>query len=400
MGHFIGLCFVLLVAGAGTTLFAPLLPLYQEAFGLGTGAAGLAASVYGITIIPAMLLAGPLTDRLGRGALLFPGVACFALGDLAFALAAGLPWLIAGRLLHGLAMGAVFSPLVALASDLMERERPGLAALGAAVASMTGFGVGPLVTGLALHAGIAPARAPFLIHAGLMLIGAAFLVAPLRARHTAAALTSPPGSTGGQDDRGARRLALLGGVGGWAVGGALLVMLPILLLPLGGRDHPFLGGAALAAVNGAGVAAQLATWRWAPMRALALGALGEALGLGLLVAGLAAGSQPLALGAAALIGLGLAAVHRGGLGVTIRATTAHRKGQALSLFLVGAYAAANFSTAAFGLLADAVGTVSALAAYAAVFGALLVATALRALVGLPAKIPRTALVAAITTPRP
>lgn len=184
------------------------------------------------------------------------------------------------------------------------------------------------------------------------------------------------------------------------MGGALLVMLPILLLPLGGQDHPFLGGAALAAVNGAGVAAQLATWRWAPMRALALRALGEALGLGLLVAGLAAGSQPLALGAAALIGLGLAAVHWGGLGVTIRATTAHRKGRALSLFLVGAYAAANFSTAAFGLLSDAVGTVSALAAYAAAFGALLVATALRALAGPPAKIPRTAAVAAITTPRP
>lgn len=65
-------------------------------------------------------------------------------------------------------MGAVFSPLVALASDLMERERPGPAALGAAVACVTGFGVDPLVTGLVLHAGIAPARAPFLIHAGLM----------------------------------------------------------------------------------------------------------------------------------------------------------------------------------------------------------------------------------------
>ncbi|MEK7836417.1 MAG: hypothetical protein AAB328_00410, partial [candidate division NC10 bacterium] len=44
MGHFIGLCFVLLAAGAGTTLFAPLLPLYQEAFGLGTGYEGFRTS--------------------------------------------------------------------------------------------------------------------------------------------------------------------------------------------------------------------------------------------------------------------------------------------------------------------------------------------------------------------
>ncbi|PYN58963.1 MAG: hypothetical protein DMD92_10650 [Candidatus Rokuibacteriota bacterium] len=74
-------CAALLVVASGPTLVSPLYPLYQNHYGLSNATIGLIASVYAVSLIPAMLIAGPLSDRWGRPALLVPGLGLFVLAD-------------------------------------------------------------------------------------------------------------------------------------------------------------------------------------------------------------------------------------------------------------------------------------------------------------------------------
>jgi predicted MFS family arabinose efflux permease len=369
MREFTLVCTAILVVVSGPTLVSPLYPLFQDRFGLSNGQVALVAAMYAVTLIPALFVAGPLSDRWGRPALLGPGLGLFVLGDLTFIFANSVHWLVAGRLVQGLAMGAFFGPTAALASDLVDKKRPDHAALGVGVASMVGFGIGPFVAGLLIHADVNPGASPFIVHMLLVALGAVLLLFALRAG-------SPPrteGSafTGADDDAGARRFAVIAGVGGWAGGGLLFVMFVVIVRPIAGTEWPLVGGAGLLALMVAGAVAQVTTHRWAPTRTLAVGALVETLGLLVLVLGLAAARVPIVLGAVVLTGLGLASVHRGGIGLVLRATPAARKGWALSLFLGWAYFASHFPVIGFGLAADWLGPLGALSGYTAIVGTLL-----------------------------
>lgn len=112
---------------------------------------------------------------------------------------------------------------------------------------------------------------------------------------------------------------------------------------------------------------------------LAIGALVQTAGLATLVLGLAIDRVGVMLPAVLITGLGLASVHRGGIGLSIKATPAARKGWAISLFLGCAYFAANFPVIGFGVVADHLGMLAALISYATLFGLLLIGSGCYAL---------------------
>lgn len=363
-------CGTLTIVMAGSHVVSPLYPLYQARFALGTTAVTLIASVFGVALIPTMLAAGPLSDRYGRPPVVWAGLAIVLLGDLAFTAAPGFGWLLAGRLLQGVGIGAFFGPGTALASDLSTGRRADVAPLAAAVASMVGLGLGPLGSGLLVHAGLAPLVLPFALHAALLVGGGAMLWAALHrpGRRTAAAHGA---TVRGRDQPVTRGRVVATGFAAWAIGGLLMSLLPLILAPLLGRASSLVGGAAVFGLTAAGAAGQFLAYRWPPARALMLGGMLEALAFWLLVLALAFDVVPLVVAATALCGLGLTAVQRGGFGLLILCSVPERKGAAISLFLASGFFAGNVLVLAFGVLADHFGLTVALRAHAALFGSLL-----------------------------
>ena len=138
--------------GWGANQFVSLLVAYRRDGGLSAVDVSALVGVYAVGLVPALLVLGPLSDRLGRAPVL-RAAAVVSVAATAVLLADSLPALYLGRLLAGLASGAAFAAGSAWVRELSAPpfapgEAPGTGARRAATALSAGFGLGPLVAGL------------------------------------------------------------------------------------------------------------------------------------------------------------------------------------------------------------------------------------------------------------
>jgi predicted MFS family arabinose efflux permease len=167
--------FVLFAVAAGTNVPTPLLLVYQERLGLSPEVLTALFGVYAAGLVPALLLAGPLSDRLGRRRVAIPGIVLSAIASLAFAAAGdSLTLLFVARFAQGVVSGVVFSVGSAWVGELSVASGEGAGGRRAAVAMTAGFSLGPLTSGLLGQYAPAPTVLPYLIHVALVLVGLAF----------------------------------------------------------------------------------------------------------------------------------------------------------------------------------------------------------------------------------
>ncbi|MBL8381683.1 MAG: MFS transporter [Burkholderiales bacterium] len=214
----------LAIVGLGASI-APLdfsvnvaFPAITRAFALDTRAIRWVAVCYVLTYGSLMLAFGALGDRIGHLRVFRAGVLLGALAFTLCALAPGFGWLLAARVLQGIAVALTLSCAPALATALFEESRRTWAL--SAYSGMSAFAgvVAPLVGGASIAAldwpGVYWFRVPIVL--------AAFFCAPLVARARAAPPARAPGAF---DVLGAAMLA---------AAMALLLLGPSLLRPQGG----------------------------------------------------------------------------------------------------------------------------------------------------------------------
>jgi YNFM family putative membrane transporter len=148
----------------------PLLPLLSGEFGVAPATAGLSVSAVVLAIAAGSFLAGPLSDAVGRKAVMVGSLALLVLPTLGCALARTFPQLVALRAAQGLLIPGVTAVAVAWAGD---HYAPGKlrTAVGVVIAaSVTGGLLGRVLSGLvAEHGGW---RAAFLVSAAVTAAGA------------------------------------------------------------------------------------------------------------------------------------------------------------------------------------------------------------------------------------
>ena len=118
-------------------LYLPALPVITEGFGASMGQAQLTLTALLLSFGLSQLVWGPMSDRFGRRPILLWGMAAFTLASVACAFAPSMAWLIAGRTLQGIALGAGVMAARAVVRDLFAPTQ------GATVMSqaLTGLGI-------------------------------------------------------------------------------------------------------------------------------------------------------------------------------------------------------------------------------------------------------------------
>ncbi len=372
--------FWLLAATLGLLLFAssapsPLYVVYQAEWGFSTITLTSVFAVYAVGLLAALVIAGSVSDHVGRRPTLLVGLGLEVIGMLLFAEAQGVVWLFAARTLQGVATGIAMGAISAALIDLEPQARLG-STLGVA-APLGGLAAGALGAGVLVEFGPDPTRLVF-----WLLLGAFVAAAVL------AAGVPETVSRGGPWVHSLRpRLAVPAGLGPafvgaipclvatWALGGLILSLGPSLTAGvLGDRSH-VAGGLPIFIMAGVSAVASVRL-REAHARSTARAGLGAMIvGVGLALAALAAGSTVAFLAATAIAGLGFGPAFAGAFRALSSRAPAAERGGLVSSILAVSYLAFSLPAVAAGAAVTTLG----LRETATVYGAALIALALIAL---------------------
>lgn len=189
---------ILAVAWGGNE-FTPLLIMYREVSDFSTLTVNVLLGAYIMGIVPALMVGGRLSDRIGRKPVLLPAAPISALGSAIMALLPGSVLALgAGRILCGIALGlvmAVGSTWIKELGDAVGDSRPGAAARRSANPLTGGFLAGATVAGALAQWSPWPTTAPYLLHIVLALVAGTLLLRAPETRHRLAA-GGPRGGAG------------------------------------------------------------------------------------------------------------------------------------------------------------------------------------------------------------
>ncbi len=378
--------FWLLAATLGLLLFAssapsPLYVVYQAEWSFSAITLTSVFAVYALGLLAALVIAGSVSDHVGRRPTLLVGLGLEVVGMLLFAEAQSVVWLFAARTLQGVATGIAMGAITAALIDLEPQPRLG-STLGVA-APLGGLAAGALGAGVLVEYGPDPTRFVFWLLVGAF-VGAFVLAAGI----------PETVSRGGPWLHSLRpRLAVPAGlrpafvgaipclVATWALGGLILSLGPSLTAGvLGDRSH-VAGGLPIFIMAAVSAIASV-RMRETHARSTARAGLGAMIvGVGVALAALAAGSTVAFLGATAIAGLGFGPAFGGAFRALSSRAPAAERGGLVSSILAVSYLAFSLPAVAAGAAIPTLG----LRETATVYGAALIAVAAIAL-GLSARL--------------
>ena len=329
---------VLFATGWGANHFASLLLVYRQRLALDAAAPALLLGMYALGLVPGLLLAGPLSDRRGRRAVVLPSVLVALLASCTLgALGDSFIALLLGRLLYGLGAGGVMSAGAVWVIELSRDAPAGSAPRRATIAMSAGFGIGPLVSGLLAQYAPAPTVLPYVVHVAVLLV---LLGAAWRAPDTGGGAAAGP-LLRIQLDRAAWR-QFARGVAPMAPFVFAFPVIAFVALPamlggaLGGAPMAYTG--VLSAITlASGVLVQPATRRLAPTTAARLGLIGGAAGIALGVVIVARDLPALLLVVAPILGAAYGTCMTAGLQATQRLARPEARGGITGLYYVLTY---------------------------------------------------------------
>lgn len=314
--------YAFLIVMAFATLPSPLYGIYKVQDHLSSFTITIVYAIFAAGTITALLAENRIAAILGRRGVMLGAVATMMLAAALLAAWKGLPVLIIGRLLTGVAAGLAAGTAITYLIELRLRAHPGESMVFARTVgtsiSVGALGVGPLIAGCLAEWASWPLTLSYLVVLGL---GAVALIGLLFVPET--------GTPGAHAERRASRLrsprlpvpAAAGTFTAFASNGLFAGLAGLILAVTLGRTSHALAGATLFLVFSCGVVSQVATTKLSASLVLVLGTFSMLVGLVLLVVSVRMSTPSLALFliSGALTGAGVGAVFKGTSGIVLEA---------------------------------------------------------------------------------
>lgn len=353
----------------------PLYVHWQQQLGFSAGMLTVIFATYIAGLLLTLLVAGQLSDRLGRKPVLIPGLLAAILACVLFATASSILMLGLARLLTGIAVGVIVSAGMAGVVDMGGAQRKRRASLAASVAMVFGAGLGPLLAGTLAQTYAHPIIPIFSIEFAV-LISALIIASTLPFRKRPGRASGHPHSklhlpTVPAPNR--RHLAF--GIAVFAPGitatSFVLSLGPSVLAKLLEVRSPLIAGGMACAMFLTATGVQFIVSRLHIRTIFLLGATSTILAMVSLTISVHASTAVLFIVAALLAGAGQGLGQLGGLTLIGTHVPDNHRAEANAVLNIGGYIPAGLLPVATGYLIDAVG----LEAGATVFAAVLAATA-------------------------
>jgi predicted MFS family arabinose efflux permease len=336
-----GYAVVALVVGLG--LFAsvtpsPLYRTYSVLWHFSPLTLTLIYATYAFGVLASLLLAGGVSDEVGRRPVLLVALGALMASSVLFMVAGSAAWLFVARGLQGLATGAALSAASAALLDLHPKRDPAGVGLTTAIGAASGVGLGALASSALVQLGTLPRVLPYAVLFVLFAVafaGTYWMPEPIEKRGRFRLRPDRPSIPAVV--RRPFLLAALAVLSSWSIGGLFFSLGPQLAARLFDSSNVIVSDSGIVALAGAAVVAQLVTGRSAPWIGAGVGSIALAAGMVLIVFAAASDSSAAYLAGSILGGAGFGAAFLGGLRALTAAIPHQHRAAVISAFYVAAY---------------------------------------------------------------
>ncbi|MFD4675302.1 MFS transporter [Lentzea sp. NPDC058450] len=362
---------ILVAAGAPT----PLLPVYQHEWGFAPWVLTLAFGIYAFSLLVSILVIGSLSDHVGRRPLMIAALGIDLVAMLMFLFAPSIGWVIAARVVQGVATGAASSALSAAVVELAPEKFKKLGAQMTSMAPLGGLAIGALFAGVLAEFSSDAAFDVWLVLAVVMAAGTLFAV------FTPETATRKPGAIASLNPRltlptQVRRLywtTVPGIVGGFMTMTAFMGLVPALLVAVFAVKSPIVGSLLAFVALGASTVASAFTSRYRPPALRTVGNGAMVVGAVLFVGSIGATSLPLLWAAAIIGGAGIGAGFAGTTRGLVPEVAPHERAGLFTAIFFAGYLTMGSAAIIAGLFVGVVGPTTTAVGYGVVLAVITLA---------------------------
>ncbi|MET0222288.1 MAG: MFS transporter [Tardiphaga sp.] len=331
----------------------PLYRIYQEHWGLSPVMVTMVFSAYALSLLVALLIAGGLSDFVGRRPVMFAAIALNAVALVVFIAADSVMALIVARTIQGLATGVGFGTIGAAMLDTHRAH----GSLMNSLTPVTCTGIGALFSGVLVAFAPMPTQMVYILLLAVVLLQAVLVwwVPETVVRRPGAWQSLRPSFIVPPEARQALLLVMPGNVAVWALGGFYLSLMPSLLRIMTGSTSPLLGGIAVAALTFSGALSMLLARKWPGTTILIRSMASLIVGVAVTLAGVHNASIATVMTGTVIAGFGFGSGFFGSLRTVVPLAQPHQRAGLLSVIFIICYLALSLPTILAGLYVPTLG---------------------------------------------
>ena len=355
------LAYALSAAIIAAALFAsatpsPLYETYSRLWGFSSVVLTLVYATYAIGVLAALLLAGRVSDDVGRRPVLVIALGALLVSTALYVFADSVIWLFAARGVQGLATGLALGTASAGLLDFHPRQDAEAVGLTNGVVSAAGLGLGALASSASVQLLPAPRVLPYVF---VFVLFAVTFVGVLRMPEPVASRSRPrltpqrphvPASA-----RQPFLVAALAVVSAYSIGSFFFALGPELSSRVFGTDNHLVNGLSLFLLAGVGSVSQLLYGRRAAWLGASAGSVLLAAGVVVIVVSAATESATALIVGSVVGGAGFGLAFLGSLRALSAAIPPEHRAGVMSAFFLAAYAALSVPAVIAGLAVGPLG---------------------------------------------